>query len=180
MTVPPPPPATVESKPTSDAAAEESPTPVSSIIIVGDLIDFAEYRHSDYVDEAVKACVKRFQEQPVINVSANGSLKRQAAIDRAKSETGAYVLLLEISLKDNGIDRDLRAREETICIINYFLLMPKTGKVFADGKVDPKDKRVLMGGAVLRLPRSNRLPRLDDQLSDGGKEVADRILRKLQ
>jgi len=88
--------------------------------------------------------------------------------------------LLEITLKDNGFDKDYRARGETICIINYYLLMPRTGKVFVDGKVDPSDKRVLMGGAVLRLPRGVRVPRLKDQLKDGGREVADRIKRKLQ
>lgn len=177
-TVPPSPPVAVESK--TATQEDESPVPVSSIIVVGDLIDFAEYRHSDYVDEAVKACVKQFQQRPVMNATAHGSLKRKAAIERAKAETGAYVLLLEITLKDNGFDRDLRPREETICIINYFLLMPRTGKVFLDGKVDPSDKRVLMGGAVLRLPRGNGLPRLDDQLRDGGREVAERIRRKLQ
>ena len=177
-TLPPSPPVAVET--TTATEDDQSPVPVSSIIVVGDLIDFAEYRHSDYVDQAVKACVKQFQERPVMNATANGSLKRKAAIERAKAETGAYVLLLEITLKDNGIDRDLRPREETICIINYYLLMPKTGKVFLEGKVDPSDKRVLMGGAVLRLPGSNRFPRLDDQLTDGGREVAERIRRKLQ
>lgn len=171
----------VESKPAAaiDSEADDPPVPVTSIIVAGDLIDFAEYRHSDYVDEAVKACVKRLLERPVMNAVACGSLKEEAALERAKAETGAYVLWLKITLKDNGFDRDLRAREETICIIDYYLLMPRTGKIFATGKVDPNDKRVLMGGAVLRLP-GTRMPRLKDQLIDGGREVADRIRRKLQ
>ncbi|HEX8844308.1 MAG TPA: hypothetical protein VF791_06675 [Pyrinomonadaceae bacterium] len=160
------------------AQPEEKFAPISGVIVAGDLVQSGS-SFSNHVDLAVDACVDRLKEGPVINAKGSGSMKRLKAMDRAKEETDVYVLWLEIQITES-IDNDYRLNEK-ICVINYYVFEPKTAKILAEGRVDPKSQSIRAGGgAVLRLPRGSSRTPITIQLKDGGREVADRVRRKLQ
>jgi hypothetical protein len=173
---PPPPPVSVEPKPEPeiDPSAVKTPVPISSVIVMGDLIQSGSSR-SNRVDQAVDACVERLKERQVIEAVGSGSRKRAAAMERAKSETDAYVLWLEINIDDDvRTDRGVYV-ERYISSVNYYVFMPQTAEILTKGRVYPRSQDIKHGGVILRLPTSNtRLP-LTYELRDVGRQVADRV-----
>jgi len=172
----PTPVAAVETQNTSavDAAGVKIPVPISSIIVVGDLVQSGKSFSND-VDKAVDACVERLKERQVIEATASGSRKRAAAIERAKSETDAYVLWLEIKLVDQvRTDRGVYV-EEYISCVDYYVFMPQTAKILAEGRVYPGSQEIKQNGSVLRLPTRNRRSSMAFELREIGKQVADRV-----
>jgi hypothetical protein len=170
------PPVSTEAKtePGIDPATVKPPAPISSVIVVGDLVQSGSSR-SNYVDQAVDACVERLNERQVIEARGSGSRKRTAAMERARDETEAYVLWLEINLDDNVMtDRGVYV-EQYISSVNYYVFMPQTAEILAQGRVYPRSQDIKRGGVVLRLPtRNKRLP-LTYELRDVGRQVADRV-----
>ena len=168
----------VTNEPAIDSSAVKPPAPISSVIVVGDLVQSGS-SHSNYVDQAVDACVKELKVRQAIEVEGSGSLKRTAAMERAKKETAAYVLWLEIKLVDRIVnDRGIRL-EQSISCVNYYVFMPQTAKILAEGIVYPGRQEIRSGGAVLRLPTGNKQLPLTHQLREIGRQVANRVRDKL-
>jgi hypothetical protein len=167
---PSPPPVIAEAKP-----EPETPVLISSVIVVGDLIQPGVSSWSNDVDTAVDACVKRLKELQVMDALGSGSRTKEVAIKMAKKETNAYVLWLGIRKKEKNMWGDM-----TVPYIDYIVFMPVTAKVLFEGRVDPNKREVVRIGGV-RVPSDNRGPLdEDEQLEEGGRKVADQVRRKLR
>jgi|ERR1044071_3189295 hypothetical protein len=172
-------PVTVEAKAKaeSDPSTVKPPVPISSVIVVGDLVQSGS-SYSNYVDEAVDACVEELKKLQAIEAKGSGSRKRTAAMERAKNETDAYVLWLEIKLVDRvRTDRGVYV-EEYISCVNYYVFMPQTAKILTEGRVYPGTQDISAGGAVLRLPTRNTRPHVTRELREIGRQVANRVRNK--
>jgi len=102
-----------------------------------------------------------------------GTMTRQQAIERAKNETDAYVLWMEINLK---VDLQTRGAVR-VDHVEFFLFMPKTGTVVHQGRVDPNHiTQINEHGA--RVPaRANRPPdSANRQMEVAAREVADQAI----
>jgi hypothetical protein len=145
-------------------------SPAASIIIGGDRIGSSTYLVASYVDEVVRACMDRLRETQGLEVKGGGDMNRKAAIDRAKKETNASVLWIQLRIEEDGSNS---------ISISYTLFTPQTAKVLTSGNVNPAMKGVGSGGVIIGLPSpTGRLP-LQYQLKEGGREVANRIRGKL-
>jgi hypothetical protein len=173
--VAPPAPASVEppSEPTVEPPTTKAPVAITSVIVGGEIFHDSDYFRSNYVDTAVKACIERFREGPMLTATKGGKLTRKAAIEWAKRETSAYVLWLEIRVKERDYIGHL-----TVAYIKYFIFMPQTAEVLAEGKVEPSNQTVRINGA--------RVPTIDQgslhvtfELERGGQMVAEQARRKL-
>jgi hypothetical protein len=148
---------------------------ISSVIVVGDLVQSGS-SHSNYVDKAVDACVERLKERQVIEARGSGSRKRAAAIERAKTETDAYVLWLEIKLAERVVtDRGAPSVERYISCVDYYIFMPQTAKILTEGRVYPGQQDIKSNGTILRLPTRSRSLSLPHELKEIGRQVADRV-----
>jgi hypothetical protein len=148
------------------------PAPAVNAIIVGAEIVQDGYKvHTNEQNDAIKSCMERLKERPILNVIKGGKMKRAEAMERAKLETEAYVLWMEIKTRNI----DLFYTE--VVVINYYVFTPKTTKVLIEGQIDPK-RQVKRIGQV-RIPQAPRrthpVIRYEDQLEGGGRAVADRI-----
>ncbi len=173
------PPVTVETKTEAgiDPSTVKPPVPISSVIVVGDLVQSGS-SYSNYVDEAVDACVEELKKLQAIEAKGSGSRKRTAAMERAKNETDAYVLWLEIKLEDRvRTDRGVYVEEYITCV-NYYVFMPQTAKILTEGRVYPGRQDIKAGGAVLRLPTRRGRTHVTDELREIGRQVANRVRNK--
>ncbi len=173
------PPATVEAKAEAETnpSTVKPPVPISSVIVVGDLVQSGS-SYSNYVDEAVDACVEELKKLQAIEAKGSGSRKRTAAMERAKKETDAYVLWLEIKLEDRvRTDRGVYVEDYITCV-NYYVFMPQTAKILTEGRVYPGKQDLSAGGAVLRLPTRTRRTDVTDELREIGRQVANRVRNK--
>jgi hypothetical protein len=173
------PPVTTEAKAGAeiDPSTVKPPVPISNVIVVGDLIQSGS-SYSNYVDEAVDACVDELKKLQAIEPKGSGSRKRAAAIERAKNETDAYVLLMEIKLEDRvRTDRGVYVEEYITCV-DYYVFMPQTAKILTEGRVFPGRQDIKAGGAVLRLPTRNRRSHVTRELREIGRQVANRVRNK--
>lgn len=173
------PPAVATTEPATESVIDPStvkpPALISSVIVVGDLIQSGK-SYSNHVDKVVDACVKRLKERQTIEAKGSGSRKRAAAIERAKSETDAYVLLMEIKLVDRVVShRGVPYVEEYISCVDYFVFMPQTAKILTEGRVYPGAQDIKRNGSVLRLPTRNKSLSMTLELERIGQQVADRV-----
>ena len=175
-------PATTEAKagPDSVSSATKPPTLISRLIVVGDLVQSGS-SYSNDVDIAVDACVEELKKLQVIEAVGSGSRKKAAAMERAKSETDAYVLLLEIKLVDYvRTDRGGPYVDQYISCVDYYVFMPQTAKILTEGRVYPGRQDIKAGGgAVLRLPTRNKRSSTIHELREIGRQVANRVRNKL-
>jgi hypothetical protein len=173
------PPASVEARTEAaiDSSTVKPPVPISNVIVMGDLVqDGSSY--SNYVDDAVDACVDELKKLQAIEAKGSGSRKRTAAMERAKNETDAYVLWLEIKLVDRvRTDRGVYV-EEYISCVNYYVFMPQTAKILTEGRVYPGTQDINNGGAVLRLPTRSKRVSITHELREIGRQVANRVRNK--
>jgi hypothetical protein len=168
------PPTTTGAAPVVDPSTVKMPSPISNVIVVGDLVQSGK-SYSNYVDEAVDACVEELKKRQVIEAVGSGSRKRDAAIERAKAETESYVLWLEIKLVDQvRTDRGVYV-EEYISCVNYYVFMPQTAKILTEGRVYPGSQALQSGGVVLRLPTRSTRASVTRELRDIGRQVANRV-----
>ncbi|HVG29408.1 MAG TPA: hypothetical protein VM864_06775 [Pyrinomonadaceae bacterium] len=163
----------VPAAPATDARAAKPAAPISSVIVAAEIAIDADRFSSNYDDEAVAICMERLKQRRVLEVVKGGKMTRKAAEDRAKLETGAYVLWLQVKMQMKNVWGEL-----TIPYIDYFVFMPRTAKVLTEGRVDP-NKRAVMIGSVPVPPAPRRPPPAIIQLKDGAREVADRVRGKL-
>jgi hypothetical protein len=165
---------TTASEPKKETSAEtEPPRPtlriLSVIVNAQSIIPDGGYWSND-VKYAVKDCMDALKGRTRLNIVRGGMRNRGEAIRRAQMEKDAYVLWMEINMKD----RLMKSPE--VDFIEYFLFMPQTAKVVTQGKVDPqKIIHIVEGGT--RVPKSVSKPPSspDAQLSAGAREVADRV-----
>lgn len=146
-------------------------TAVNAIIVGAEIVQDGYKVHTNEQNDAIKSCMERLKERPILNVIKGGKMKRTEAMERAKLETEAYVLWMEIKT------RHVELFYTEVVVINYYVFTPKTGKVLLEGQLDPK-RQVKSIGQV-RIPqvprRTHPAIRYEDQLEEGGRAVADRI-----
>jgi hypothetical protein len=170
------------------AAPAPSPTPVASpvvkennqrirpkaLIIGGSTSTDGGYYHSSDVSDATEEIIYLFNlfQLPCKTIKG-GKMTKQQAIDRAKQETEAYVLWLQIAVKDDvytlgGVTLDR---------VYYVLLIPQTGRVEYQGEVDPTNI-VQTNEQGARLPKrtQGRSRRVEDQVSRSAFEIV-RVIR---
>ncbi|HEX7997821.1 MAG TPA: hypothetical protein VF528_05480 [Pyrinomonadaceae bacterium] len=170
-------PAPVVVEPQTETAVEpqitQAPVAITSVIVAGDIVHDSDYFRSNYVDIAVKACINRFKEGPMLNAVKGGKLKRKEAIAWAKKETAAYVLWLEIRVVDINMWGD-----DAIPYIKYFVFKPQTAELLTEGQVEPGNQNVRLNGARIPTVRQRRIS-ASFELEIGGQKVADQVRRKL-
>jgi len=163
-------------EPTSTPVSQESEAravrPVSIIISGSTTSDSGGYHSSD-VSVATDEIVDMFKLFRLpFNTIRGGKITRQQAIERAKNETDAYVLWLQIAVKT-----DINAIGGVALDRVYFsLFLPKTGKVLNQGEVDPYNI-VETNEQGTRTPRMTRTRSrsMDPYLRASAREVFRRL-----
>jgi hypothetical protein len=166
------PPVVTENKTEAEAKPKppaSKPAPLATVIVGGDRFGTSMYLLSGYVDVAVRACIDRLSDSTGLEVVAGGGMTRSMAIERAKKESNAYVLWLEVRVEEDNSD--------TVSI-SYYGYTPQTAKVMTSGRVYLGSRGVGRGGVGIGVPSiTGRLP-LDYQMREAGKSVADRVRNK--
>ena len=145
----------------------------ASIIITGSTTSDSGGYHSSDVSTASEEIIYmlklfRLPSTPI----KGGKMTKQEAIERAKRETDAYVLWLQIAVKT-----DINAIEGVMLDRVYFtLFLPKTGKVLQQGEVDPYNI-VQTNEHGTRTPRMTRTRSrtMDPYLRASAREVFRRV-----
>ena len=97
-------------------------------------------------------------------------MTRKEAVDRAKKETEAYVLWLEMRGEGSRSDE---------LYVSYMLLRPQTAKIIASGNVYLATRRVGKGPVGVGVPGiGGRMP-LQYLMREAGREVAGRVADKI-
>jgi hypothetical protein len=168
--LPPPPPPPVTNAPDTS----ELPIKISSVIVSGRLVYKEGKIHSNYVEGAVEDCIERLNERPLLTAIKGGKMTKEQAIERAKNEENAYVLWMEINLKDRNVWDDM-----IVTHIDYYLFRPRTAKLQAEGRVDPNNIVQRIGGTQIPIKNgrivNGRPQSLSTQLQVGAREVADLV-----
>jgi hypothetical protein len=153
--------------------APAKPAPIASLIVGGNSFGASMDIPSSYLDIAIDACIGRLKEAASLAVSGGGSrMTRKDAIDDAKRQKEALVVWLEMKVDDpqrgaNGI------------VIGFTIFAPQTGAVKGFGEVYLDSNRMGTGRVGVGLPKvANRVP-LEYLMRDGGRNVADRVMQKL-
>lgn len=161
----------------TEAKAEPTPTPstvkvatVASFIVGGDSLSTSFDVPSGYLETAIHACIDRLEKAQGVTASAGGNMSRKDAIDKAKKQTDAHVVLIEFKADYNGTS-------QTTFVLEYSVFTPQTAKVKSFGRVYLDHARVGAGKVGVGLPPSigRRLP-LDYQMKEGGRGIAERLI----
>ena len=156
-----------EAKPRPD-----KPGPVATVIVGGDRFGNTATIIPGYVDEAVEGCVMELNKTRSLEARGGGGMSRKEAIDRAKKETEAHVLWLDVRVDGN--------RSDDIAV-SYTLFMPQTAKVVTFGNVYLLGRRAGNGRVGVGLPPiGGRNMPLQYQMREAGRGVAQRVIDKLQ
>jgi hypothetical protein len=159
-----------EAKPEAKPSAAK-PGPAATVIVGGDRFGSSAAMISSYIDEAMEACVAELDKSRGLEARGGGGMSRKEAIDRAKKETEAYVLWLDLRVEGS--------REDDISI-SYTLFTPQTAKVMAFGNVYLSTRRAGRGPVSVGVPSvGGRMP-LQYLMREAGREVAQRVSDKLQ
>lgn len=160
--------------------AEKPAGRITSVVICGhDISKELKESYSTSVSTVVKSFTAALTERPgtLLGVVNGGKLKREDAVERAKRETGAYVLWFGYSMKMVGL------YDVTVEHIDYVVLMPQTAEILTEGRVYPDRQRTTADpGGIMRLPTQRRRQRTPDphyQLEKGGREIAASVRNKL-
>lgn len=166
--------------PAAPGARPDGPAPrITSVIIGGhDISKELKEKYSTNVSTVVKAFTSRLNGRPglLMGVVNGGKMTREQAVERARSERGAYVLWFGYSVRMSGLF------DTTVEHIDYVVLMPQTAETLTGGRVYPDEQKTHADPrAIMRLPTSRRRARPDPktQLETGGREIADRVRNKL-
>lgn len=160
---------------------KEQPEAASISLLVGSYTQPMRLLPMAAEDLVQGAVVQRLRDSKSLKLGVEESMTRGEANRRAKTETEAYILWLE--LKSNGMDFDptgrRNARTEDL-YIQYVVLEPKTGKVKTQGNVQlrPTSSGRIGGIGIGRsLPRCYPQPAYSVELAviEAGIETAERI-----
>ena len=163
----PPPTVSVE---TVNAPSIPPPLRISSIVVTGKIIYKSGYSSSNYLDIALKECVRELKMKPGLEVIKGTSIAFDEAKDRAKKEINTFVLWIEYVTKDDSYGNTL------VDYMDYAVLLPQTAKTLTNGRVLPGQMNVaITSGGVLTLPRKNRTSEIS-QMKEGAREIVGRLV----
>lgn len=160
---------------------KEQPEAASISLLVGSYTQPMRLLPMAAEDLLQGAVVQRLRDSKSLKLGVEESMTRGEANRRAKTETEAYILWLE--LKSNAMDFDptgrRNARTEDL-YIQYVVLEPKTGKVKTQGNVQlrPTSSGRIGGIGIGRsLPRCYPQPAYSVEFAviEAGIETAERI-----
>lgn len=167
----PSPPTPVEEpkpEPTPNPSSSKPAVPRASIIVGNDRFSSSNFALSSYSGEALRACIDRLNDSRAFDAKGGSDMTRSDAINRAKKGE-SYVLLMEV--KEDDMDGNIT--------IGYYLYKPQTGKVATSGRVYLGTNGVGKGGVGVGIPSTSRRLPLQYQMREAGKEVADRVVGKI-
>lgn len=178
---PPPVPASPTSAPPGAAAANpHKPAADAMSLIVGigrmdDVFSSLPQRYRDYVYEG---CLERLRRSGALSVSAIGEITRKEAIDRAKSQSDAHVVWLELTVNSydqSRTDASLGAPDDRV-FLQLTVYAPQTAKVKTSNRIYPDTVRVSSGPVGIGVPSITRRMPLEYRLQMIGAEAANRIM----
>ena len=165
--IPPPAPPT-----DAPVAKSESNAPhvITSLVAAAEIVHDATYMKSNFVDLTLDTCFETLKDMKVaMPLTKAGTLSRKLAMERAKRETDAYVLWVEIHVKTIGA-----WSERGIPYMDYVIFAPQTAEVLAKGRVFPNNRDVVIGGA--KVPTVNKNPQRETgQLRTADRQIAVEI-----
>lgn len=160
------------------AQADKPDDRILSLIIVGDETDAeTKVAASTYPDRMAKACERRLKEGPLrVTITRAGRMSREKAVELAKREQHTHVLWFEFLTRRVGLF------DQTVEHVDYLILTPRTAKTLVSGRfrIGQNRNSTIHRGGTIRIPSARtRVPRFEDQVEDGGRELADRVRGKL-
>ncbi len=154
------------------AKPEEKPKPALTLIVGMQHVNLFDRARTYNANGALQAVEDRLDDHSGVKVSHFwGETTRSSAIQRAKSEKEAYVVLLELSLDRMAGDSDGEWR------LSYWVFSPVTAKVKTSGSTYPRMYR--NRGGILN-PRRAGIYGDDYQLQEASRDAAERILKAFQ
>jgi len=164
--------------PTSEPVRPDRPAPrITSLVVCGhDISEGRKEYYSKNVSTTVKAITDALNERRglLLGVLNGGKQTRKEAVARALSEQGAYVLWFGYSIRMVGLS------DETVEYIDYVVYKPWSAEVLTEGRVYPSEQKGFADPrGIMRLPRSRSRPIPSLQLENGGREIAERVRKKL-
>lgn len=154
---------------------------ILSLIVLGRKNDNAAFSSSSDLNTVLKECVKTLEEYALKSGSgltvtkADKKWKLEEAIERAKKETTAHILWLEI-----GMSGDVLGNER-LNYLDYAIIAPQTGTRVTSGRIQPGRLDPSIGqGGVLQLPTDNRRRGSVSPatLRDKAREVIHQLIRQ--
>lgn len=176
----PPPPTTgagtsVESKPEAKKAA-----PLLSLVVMSDFT--ASYDIDTYTRRLVEdGFANRLGGVNGLSLTRAGRGSRKDARDRAKNETAAYVVFLQVEL-DRMPPSTTRQQGTRPLVLHTYIYAPKTGDLKYTDATYQRSSRpsVGVGGVRLPVPTSGRGYPSEYDLRQLAHDAADRVLSRLQ
>ncbi|HYG82070.1 MAG TPA: hypothetical protein VD861_16850 [Pyrinomonadaceae bacterium] len=171
------PPTPVATKDEGEAKPEAKPrdtrpAALATIIVGGDKFGNSSSIIPGYVTEAVEGCILELNKSRSLDARGGGYMTRKEAIDRAKKETEAHVLWLDVRIHGN--------RQDDIAV-SYTIFTPQTAKVLTFGNVYLATRRAGRGPVGVGLPPvGGRNMPLQYLMREAGRDVAERVMDKLQ
>jgi hypothetical protein len=149
---------------------------VSSIVVFGELQQDNRFYRSNELDRALKEFVRTFKERPQpqklssLDIVKGGKLNFTEAKERSKKETDTFVLWIGF------VGATASCGDMVITRIDYALLTPQTGKAVTRGEVVPGRSNPMLTGSVLRLPTVHKHAESSQQMQEGAREIAARLV----
>lgn len=123
-----------------------------------------------YYSAAQQGCADRLRTRSSVDVDvAERDMTRGEAIQKAKSQTKTYVVLL-------GIQQDTMSRSYDELEVDFVLLEPATAKVVLTGRSYLNGQRT---GPVVINPTGRSPMYREPFFKQAGADIADRILKKM-
>ena len=158
--------------------AEKKPAPevtFSRKFIVGidQVANFANIP-SYFYESVLRACADRLDDAPSVKAEiAHREMNRAEAVKRAKAESEANIVWIQLRFENTRAERDNDFRE---VYIDYWVFAPTTAKVITNGRSYQQGYRT---GGVIMLPRPtgrSSLPYSEHLLKQAARDAAERIL----
>lgn len=160
----------------SDSQPVEPSARISSIVVFGELQQDNRFYRSNELDRALKEFVRTFEERTLpprllsLEVAKGGKLNFTEAKERAKKETNTYVLWIGF------VGETASCGDMVITRIDYALLTPQTGKALTQAQIVPGQSNPVLTGSVLRLPSVHKHADSRQQMREGARAIAARLV----
>lgn len=126
-----------------------------------------------YYDAVLQGCASRIRAGSSADVDVSDhDVNRGEAIKKAKAETKAYVVWLNLTV-------DTMGRSYNDLVLEYIVYAPQTAKIVTNGRAYPTGRRA---GPITVDPNARRTPGglyYEELLKRTGEEVGDRIVKAL-
>jgi hypothetical protein len=156
-------------EPTPTAKKEKKERELLFILGADRQSSYSSFPYS-YYDVVLRGCGDRLVAGSSANVDiSEQSVSRGEAIKKAKSETGAYVILLTLTF-------DSMSRSADDLLVEYVVFAPTTSKVVTTGRSYLNSNRA--GPLVVGRGSTNSLY-LEQMLRQAGEDAGNRILKAL-